>query len=401
MREPRSLRTRLLLSLAVPVTVLAAVAGWAAWQHARGFATETYDRWIGDSAVALSQLAVRRDGRVVVDVPLAAEHMLASDQRDRIYWRIETVDGRFLAGHRDLPTMPRALVPGAAPVCVDREYRGEPVRVASYRASDPPIVVAVAETTRKRASLRDELLADAVLPALGILLLSVVAVFAGVNRGLAPLDALAMRLRARRPDSDERIDPADAPREVRPLVEALDDLLERQGAMLDAQRRFTADAAHQLRTPLTGLRTQAELALRDPDPVAARAALERLLPVTQDASRLVAQLLATARAEDATATPAPRETLDLAALAREVTADWVPRALAADLDLGFDGPDAAVPIHGDRLLLREALGNLLDNAIKYCPRGSHVTVRVAADATGTGPTLAVVDDGPGVPASER
>jgi two-component system sensor histidine kinase TctE len=186
---------------------------------------------------------------------------------------------------------------------------------------------------------------------------------------------------------------------VRALVGAMNDLLERLSAALSAQQRFITDAAHQLRTPLAGLRTQTELALRQDDPEEVRRTLRQIDTATARTTHLVNQLLSLARAEpDANRLSAP-QALDLVQIARETTTEWVPRALARNIDLGFDSGAASAPIGGDAVLLKEMLNNLLDNAIRYSPPGRQVTVNVTTD--GATALLSVEDNGPGIPPDER
>lgn len=399
MADAGSLRTRLFAWLLAPMAAVVAVSATAAYYTAFRFANDVYDRWLSDTAVALSQLTREEGGRLVVDLPAAAQTMLASDQRDRIYYRVSDLDGRFIAGHRALPTpspMPR---PGAEPTCVDGVFNGDQVRISVYRPTTMPVFVQVAETVTKRDVLAFEIIAGMLVPLLLLLLLGAGALWLGVERGVLPLIEFARQLRGRSPQDLRALDASAAPREVRPLVEALNGLLERVDGMVTAQRRFVADAAHQLRTPIAGLKTQAEMALRTRDPDALRATLDNVVSGATRMSALVAQLLALARAEPEAEALHAAETLDLVALARTVTADWIPLALERGIDLGFEPPPAPVPVRGSPTMLRELLGNVIDNALKFSPRGS--TATVAVSAAGDQAVLTVTDNGPGVPAGER
>ena len=163
--------------------------------------------------------------------------------------------------------------------------------------------------------------------------------------------------------------------------------------------RFIADAAHQLRTPIAGLRTQTELALRQSDPHETRATLTQIQTAAEHITHLVNQLLSLARAEPSAEHAQAMQPLDITALARTTTTEWVPRALAHGIDLGFEGSEAPVQVNGDDFLLREMLNNLIDNAIRYTPRGGHVTVRLSG--TENSIHIGVEDNGPGIPESER
>jgi two-component system sensor histidine kinase TctE len=191
----------------------------------------------------------------------------------------------------------------------------------------------------------------------------------------------------------------DAPREVQPLLRAMNDLLVRLRESIAHQQRFTADASHQLRTPLAGLQTQAEMALRESDPARVRHALEWIRASTVRLTHLLSQLLALARVEPGSGREAPLQNLDLAQLVRDTTAEWVSAALAKQIDLGFEAPQGAAWVNGNALMLREMLANLLDNAIRYSPVASEITVHLLV--AGGKAQLEVVDNGPGIPEGER
>ncbi|MBI1397773.1 MAG: sensor histidine kinase [Betaproteobacteria bacterium] len=399
MPEADSLRSRLFARLIVPLIVLVVLSAGLAYYAAFRFANQVYDHWISDTAVALSQLTREGPAGIYVDLPSAAQHMLASDQRDNTYYRIAEVPGRFIAGHRALPHPPAALVPGAPPVCYDGIFGGDRVRVSAYRPRDMPIVVQVAETVTKRDTLALEIIAGMLLPLLLLALLGTAGIWFGVDAGLLPLTRLARQLHARTPQDLRPLEESAAPSEVRPLVHALNGLLGRVDEMLTAQRRFVGDAAHQLRTPIAGLKTQAEMALRAEDPATLKAVLANIVAGTSRAASLVSQLLALARSESPQGGSSTLQPVDLDQLARSVTSDWISRALEAEIDLGYEPPERRVRISGDPVMLREVLGNLIDNALKYCPRGGEATVRLVADAATA--TLTVTDNGPGIPPAER
>jgi two-component system sensor histidine kinase TctE len=216
---------------------------------------------------------------------------------------------------------------------------------------------------------------------------------------LRPLASLRAEIESRSHRDLSAVSEAQAPRELQPLIRAMNDLLARLSAVLGAQQRFIADAAHQLRTPLAGIKTQTELALRNSPSHEVEATLRQLHTATEQTTRLVNQLLSLARAEPGAKHQHAIEPLDLAALARECTMEWVPRALERDIDLGFDGSEAAVTIDGNAFLLKEMLNNVLDNALRYTQRGGQVTVRVVPE-NGLA-RLSVEDTGPGIPERER
>ena len=214
-----------------------------------------------------------------------------------------------------------------------------------------------------------EIILRMVLPQGMLILLAGLAVWYGVGRGLAPLSTLRREIENRSHRDLSALPEEQAPQEVRPLIHAMNGLLARLGGAIAAQQRFIADAAHQLRTPIAGLKTQTELALRQTQPEDVQVTLRQLQTATEQSTRLINQLLSLARAEPGARREHASERLDLARLARDTTTDWVPRALARKIDLGYDGGDNAAWIVGDSFLLGELLRNLLDNAIRYTQEG--------------------------------
>jgi two-component system, OmpR family, sensor histidine kinase TctE len=260
--------------------------------------------------------------------------------------------------------------------------------------------VQVAETLDKRSELANDIIKGVILPQFVILPLAIVLVWFGLSRGLAPLTALQSNLRARRLDDLSPLEARRAPPEIEPLVTSFNDLLTRLAQNMELQKRFIADAAHQMKTPLAGLRTQAELALRQDVSAEVRRSLEQIATSSEHAARLVTQLLALARAENRMSGQV-FAAVEIAELARHAVRDWVQPALAKQMDLGYEGPDEPVSIDGNALMLREMLSNLIDNAIRYTPAGGRITVRVRLDRPNHVVHIEVEDTGPGIPAAER
>ncbi len=411
-RTPVTLRRQLLQLLLGPLVLVWTLSAVAGYYFSVSFAQLAYDRALFDTTLDISGQVRVTDGLVQVDLPRAALNMIESDEFDRVYYAVTGARGEFVAGHRGLPLPPDDASVGK-PMLYDADFRGAPVRVAALYmvpqgATDKaPVLVQVAETLNKRRNLAREILLSTLAPELLLIALAAAVVWLGVTRGLRTLDALSEEIRNRSLRDLSPLPESHAPGEVRPVIHAMNDLLARLSTALSAQNRFIADAAHQLRTPLAGIRTQTELALRelrDPQhPEAVQRTLTQLIGATERTTHLVNQLLSLARAEPDAAHALNFARLDLAALARDTTTEWVPRALERDLDLGFDetGGEPGVPIQvqGDALMLREMLANLLDNAVRYAVSGGHITVQVATE-NGT-PVLVVEDNGPGIPEAER
>ncbi|MCC6656772.1 MAG: hypothetical protein IT512_01160, partial [Rhodocyclaceae bacterium] len=229
------------------------------------------------------------------------------------------------------------------------------------------------------------------LPALALL------VWLAVGAGLAPLAGVAREVARRDPDNLAPLDPGRSPREVLPLVAALNALFGRLKDSLEQERRFTADAAHELRTPLAAVKTQAQVALGATGEAERSRALANVVAGTDRASRLVEQLLVLARLDPQTALPTGQP-VDLHELARQGVAELAPAAAAKGVEMGL-APGEATPVAGDAVLLAVLLRNLLDNAVRYTPSGGEVEVSVGR--TSGGASLAVVDSGPGIPEAER
>jgi two-component system sensor histidine kinase TctE len=256
----------------------------------------------------------------------------------------------------------------------------------------------VAETRKKRENLASRIISGVLLPQFAIIPLAVVLVYLGLTRGLAPLSRLQDRIRRRRPGDLSPIPIRGVPEEMKPVITALNEMMQRLEENLESQQRFIADAAHQLKTPLTGLKMQTELALTETDPVQLHQFVARMASATERAAHLTQQLLLLARAEASYEKVHAVEPIGLGTLARQITEEWVPRAMARGVDIGFEGSDWPLLIDGVPPLLRELLNNLIDNAIKYTPSGGRVTVRVRAEAEAL---LEVEDSGIGIPESER
>lgn len=337
---------------------------------------------------------------------------LRSQDSEGVFWKAQLVhqmptglvDGQIIGGDTALPS-PKAtpeLRPGQI-YYRDETLGGFEVRVAYLWAQNirnpagDLVLLVVAEGREARVELANAIIKGVIIPQFLVLPIAVLLIWFGLSRGVAPINALQRRLRARRPDDLSAIDEQTTPVEITPLVTAMNDLLGRLSGNIEAQRRFVADAAHQLKTPLAGLRSQAELALKSAPNQEIEENLRKIVSGTARATRLINQLLLMASAENPDRVQLVP--LDLNSLARQVTEEWVPQALDRGIDLGFEGIDDVAMIRGHALLISEALNNLIDNALRYAPYSGHVTVCI--DVTSTDVSLAVQDNGPGIPPDER
>lgn len=377
----------------------------AATHHiADSIANQAYDHVLAEHVARIAhEMKITSEGVHVVlpdAIPVASE----DDDIDRQYFQAAVAGGEVISGTAEVP----ALRPGdeIAPGTIlfrNGNLMGEPVRIAYQLVPSPgdarPLLIQAAETRKQRNALSSRIISGVLLPQFAIIPLAVVLVWLGLTRGLAPLTRLQSRIRARQPDDLSPIELRTVPEELRPIVMAFNDMMVRLQDNLDAQQRFISAAAHQLKTPLTGLKTQIELALQEKDCSQLPDYLKRISLGVDRASHLTYQLLQLARAEASHENPSQKkEGVDLGELAREATMHCAPRALARNIDIGFEEADLPMKIFGVPLLLREMIDNLVDNAIKYTPSGGTVTVRLRADG---GWILEVEDTGIGIEPDDR
>lgn len=418
--EQRSLFGEILDWMLAPLLLIWPISVALTWLVAQGIAAKPYDRELGETARALGQQVVARvapgrNERLHYALAPEAAALLRADEADTVYYQVLGTRGEFLSGDRSLP-VPTEEEPNTPWEMHfrDDEIGHDAVRVAYLwvtpedQAGGPTMLVQVAETLGKRSRLTNEIIKGVILPQFVILPLAVLLVWLALARGIAPLNDLQRRIRSRESSDLSAIDERRVPDEVAPLVRAINDLLGRLDQSISSQKHFLADAAHQLKTPLAGLRTQAEFAQREIDeghssPAELKRSLQQIALSSQRAAHMVNQLLAMARAEDQEHA-ARRVEVDLPALAIETVRDFVPRALDKSLDLGYEGPEegqSRLHMLGHPLLIRELIRNLVDNALLYTPPGGTVTVRVVEDPFGQVSVLQVEDSGPGINESER
>jgi two-component system sensor histidine kinase TctE len=403
----RTLRRQLIAWLAGPLFILWSVSAVIDYDIAKRFVNLAYDRALLEAAQDIGRQIKVIDNRIYVDLPEVALQMLQTRESGRLFYLVTGPRQEFITGEPDLPRPPDET-PEETPDRVayyDDEYQGRVIRAVALRAPVEPgsgrgaVLIQVAERVTARDEFARQIILRMVLPQAILIVLAGLAVWYGVGRGLAPLSTLRREIESRSHRDLSALSEEQAPQEVQPLIRAMNDLLHRLSSAISAQQRFIADAAHQLRTPIAGLKTQTELALRQSQLTDVHAALRHLQTATERSTRLVNQLLSLARAEPGVEREHAAERLDFAQLAREITTEWVPRALGRSIDLGYDGEDGAAWVQGDSFLLREMLGNLLDNAIRYSHHGGQVTVRVAGGPLEV--AVSVEDNGPGIPEAQR
>jgi len=389
----------LLKALLPPVAALLLAGTVGAYFLSLEPASEAYDQALVDVGIALGE-RIRSSGETIrFDLPGAAEQVLRTDKYDTIYYHVRGPDGGAIAGDPGLPPVPTDQEPEDGVIAYNAEYLGRKIRVAALLVpcGGRICTVQVAETTAKRDALAGNIVLSSLVPELLITLAILAIVWFGVKRGLAPLEDLSAEIRSRSARDLRPIDPEHAPEEARPLVGALNLLFGQVAESSRNQQRFLANAAHQLRTPLAGLQAHTEIALAHDLPEVHRAQLEQVHRATIRTARLANQLLALARAEPGGFRADAFTRVNLRAVVEDAADEWVHRAMAKEIDLGFELADALVA--GDALLLREALANLVHNALEYATQGGRVTVKTGLRNECA--FLEVEDDGPGIPPAER
>ena len=408
-REKRSLFGEILDWMLTPLLLLWPISLALTWLVAQNIAGKPFDRALEYNVHALAKLVTVRDGRVGFSLPAPAREILRADESDLLYYQVRHVSGELLGGDLDMPQ------PSNDERSLDGEVRlredvmqGADVRVAyTWVAVDTPrtevLLIQVAETLEKRKTLATEIVKGVMVPQFVTLPLAVLLVWLALVRGIRPLELLERRIRARKADDMSPLDESTVPEEVAPLVSSINDLLQRLKLSLSTQKRFLADAAHQLKTPLAGLRMQADLAQRETDADELKKSLKQIGRASVRATHTVNQLLALARAET-TGRNLAKQRVDLVDVVSEAIQESLPLALDKHIDLGYEGPatgEAASQLEANSTLLKEMVRNLIDNAIHYTPEHGQVTARLLADRFSGVLMVLVEDTGPGIAEAER
>ncbi|MCY1268224.1 Sensor protein QseC [compost metagenome] len=407
MREAGSLRGRLLRRLALMLGGLLLIASLSSYWNAREAADTAYDRTLLASARAIADGLYENDGRLKADVPYVALDVFAYDSAGRIFYQVIDPDGKLVSGYEHLPPPPPGTqrtddYPALARF-YDAEYEGVGVRVVSLLqpVSEPRLngiaEIRVAETESARERLARGLLVDSLWRLALLVAAALGLVWLAVSASLQPLNKLRLAVEEREVDDLRPLPEVAVQRELRPLVDALNQFTERLRGLFQRQADFIADASHELRTPLAALKARVELGLREQDPAIWRATLEEAAQNTDRLTHLANQLLSLARIESGARAIAEggAERIELGQLARELGMALAPLAHARGIALALEAEDQAW-VMGEPTLLNELLCNLVDNALAHTPKGGNVILRVRAPAV-----LEVEDDGSGIPPEDR
>ena len=402
-RPGLSLRRYLLLGILIPIGLFMLLDTFTLYRQALAAVNTAYDRTLLASAKSIGEL-LEVDGegaqaRFRASVPYSALEAFEADNRSRMVYRISDVQGRLVDGTGDLPPW-HGRIPDQGPFAAlvdfyDDVLRGDPVRVAvllqpvASQGGRGMATIQVAETLELRRTLAGQILIDTLWRQTLLASLIALVVVVVVQRATRPVRSLSARMRSRREGDLTAIEAADVPRELRPLVDATNQVMQRLQHLLDDQKRFVRDASHQLRTPLAVLKTQVQSAQRGDVPPAQ--ALDEIGHTVERATVLANQMLALAKVEQMRQ-QAHAGVLDLAEVVRSVALDLSP--LIAEGDFDFEIQTVPAPILGHEWMVRELCRNLLHNAIRHGPRASALAVRMVAD--GQHVALTVADSGPGI-----
>jgi two-component system, OmpR family, sensor histidine kinase TctE len=394
-----SIRLNLLKWLIAPLLIInligAGLTYWLAWAPAQ----IAFDQSLADAAWALVPRLEDIRGTLSIDLPKQAEQILRLDHFDAIYFIVRTPDGKTIAGDKDFPVL---QLPDRIddPVAYNGSMRGEEIRIITLKTiiDTEPVLIGVAETLRKRTHIRYVIFVALLLLEGLLTLVSIGIVWLGVTKGLFPLKKMQTDLNSRKHDELSPVVDTNIPLELHPVVNAINGLLNKVQIGASVRQDFLANVAHQLRTPLAGLKMQLEwLQQRHAtEPETAHSA-DLMMASTERMIRQTNQLLALARAEPSQFEKKRLEIVELNKLVEESIQHFVEEADKKNIDLGFDLEPTIVM--GDRFLLRDMIDNLIDNAIRYSPRAGTVTVCCRQEMQHG--ILSVEDCGPGIAASER
>ena len=400
-----SLTGRLLWVLLSSLSVVALALGAGGVLFIQGVAEQTTDRVLAASSRAIAETLAVENGQISLDLPPAALGLLENDERDNVYYSVRH-DAESLTGYPDFPQAPADQIRPDGPSFRYANYRGATVRVATEARRLPRVaglvVVQVAETLEQRHALARRMMIGLAALEAALVAIAGLLVWPTIAWGLRPLSRLQREINAR-PKESADFTPLDvelAPSELHALVTGFNALLGDLESAVSGMRRFTADASHQMRTPLAVLRTHLALVRRyGADSPEGQASLRDIEAASERLQRLLTQLIALARADETVASTQTVEVLDLTALAAEVAADMAPGALRREIEIRFEAEANALPVSGDPVLVGEIISNLVENAINYNEAGGEVRVAVTGRAGRV--VLEVGDDGPGIAPDQR
>ncbi|MDX2104808.1 MAG: sensor histidine kinase [Candidatus Melainabacteria bacterium] len=400
----RSIRRQLLLWLLIPLLSLSAFSSIGAFYIGENLARSIYDRELVNSADSVLARIKIKDSHISVDMPVAAMSILRHNNRDEFYFQILSESGQFIAGHDFLP-LPKIEQLTITPQfrffkLKERQLRAVAffVPISEANASVENVIIQVAETRNTRKELTNQIAVTVLLSQFILIACALLAVWVGVRRGLSPLTRVESAVNLRSPGDLSPLE-VDEPSEIKSLVDALNNLLHQLSEDVELQKRFIANAAHQLRTPIAGLGTYSALARKLAKDEELKEVLSELDLGIARMGKVVGRLLMLARSEPGASSTRQMSVVDLNSVVSEVTAASVPEAIKQKVDLEFHSTSEPALIYGDPGGIEELASNLIENSILYTQNGGTIKIEVAIRNGTT--ILTVEDDGPGIPKEER
>ncbi|MBI5174098.1 MAG: sensor histidine kinase [Candidatus Melainabacteria bacterium] len=404
----KSIRRKLLLWLSAGLGVIWIISALIGYFLALKFSDDSFDRELINSSDSVAARIKFKEGRLVVDLPPAAQAILRHNNRDMFFYQVLNADGERLSGDKlplpdiaglsDVPSFRLIRLPSARGDKV-HEVRLAELKVLSPENDGKAFIIQVGETLAARKQLSYKILASIMLPQFVTALLGAYAVWIGISRGLAPLRTMQEAISARSASDLSDVDDSISPEETYPLVQSINELLARLRAYIEAQKRFIANASHQLRTPLAGLKTYSSLGLGAESAVEMKEVIGQIDFGLERLTRLVNQLLSLARVDPYGATALKPEVFDVADVLSEVLTEQAALAAAKSIDFGLEDECVSYSILGDRIGLQQLFSNLVDNALQYTPAYGRVTVSLKTFDDRL--FFAVRDTGPGIPDIEK
>lgn len=391
-----------LLILLIPSLFVGTVS---AYYLANYFTNLAYDSGLFRSALALADEVEVKSGNMVVDLPDSALNLLEYDTDDDYrYYQIQDSKHHIVLGEEKL-TLPKVMPLHGKSVSYDAIFENKKLRMVALNfpledvGGKGSAIILIGEMTTKRDRMAREIVAVMLIPQIILIILIIFLLDLGIQRGLISLEKLKNLILQRLPTDTHPLEERDAPEELQPLLHAMNELIIKERSAVNERRHFLANAAHQLKTPLAGLKIQAEAALRESDLDSIQHALKQISAGSDNLGRLANQLLSLARAEPEGVTVQAFVSVDLVKLINEVTSDWVPRALDKNIDLGVKCDLEKLNVNANNILLQELLNNLIDNAIRYNQPGAKVTVGL--NVVSHEAVLSVQDNGLGIALFEQ
>ncbi len=400
--ERSSLQKHLLFWLLPPIFLLTSIWVVSTYFIVLHFANQAYDHELEDTVLTVAGQVQKNHDIYSIELSPAARQMLEFDEFDLVYFSVSGPKGNILIGNHVLPR--HFSNPVSNMHFYDITIDGQSLRLGEYAiysvdGTSEKLLVQVAETTRKRVKMARTALLSMIIPQLAFIVGIAWLVWFGVGRGISPLSRISESLSKRTHEDLSPLDTTGLPTEVHKQVTVINDLMLRLGQIIQARRRFIADATHQLRTPITVLRTQVELASRTQDPKIMASIIHQMDAATARLSRLANQLLSLSRAEAGPDQLLTTEHLDLQEVIQEAVATMVPFAMEKNIDISLSGDSQQIDVCGDRHLLAEMFVNLVDNGIRYTHRDGKV--RVSVRSINGYVKISITDTGPGIPVDER